>query len=63
MSKTAELREDGLRRIRCATCSKTLAYASPDPVRGGKVVEIKCRDCNAMNYLVGQEPEKAGEAA
>jgi phage FluMu protein Com len=50
-----ETREDGKRRVACCECKKTLAYADPDPVRGGKEIEIKCWKCNAMNYLIGRD--------
>jgi ribosomal protein S27E len=55
MAKPAEIRADGKRRVACCRCGRTLAYADPDPVRPEKEIEIKCHDCNEMNYLMGRD--------
>lgn len=57
-SARADVRDDGKRRVRCHKCGRTLAFADADPVRAGKEIEIKCRDCNELNYLLGR-PEAA----
>ena len=55
MARPAEVREDGKRRVACCKCGRTLAYADPAPVRVGCEIEIKCRECNEFNYLMGPE--------
>jgi phage FluMu protein Com len=53
--KPPTVREDGKRRVQCAKCKRTLAYADSDPVKDGKVIEIKCGECNELNHLIGRD--------
>lgn len=41
--------------VRCRKCRKLLCkVTSRDAVRQGEQVEIKCSNCNDVNYLVGR---------
>jgi phage FluMu protein Com len=45
---------DALKEIRCGHCNRLLCKASPQPVREGQTIEIKCWKCDALNYLKGR---------
>lgn len=38
---------------RCRSCTRLLCKHTRDAVRPGKMIEIKCGGCNALNYIMG----------
>lgn len=43
----------------CMKCGKLLLKRSSlQPLRPGEMIEIKCRACNELSYLVGQPVEE-----
>ena len=48
-------KDDGRVDIRCSRCNRLLARATPSAVSPGKDSEIKCKDCNELNYVQGHE--------
>lgn len=47
-------KDDGRVDVRCGKCKRLLARAMPSAVASGKDIEIKCKDCNELNYLQGR---------
>lgn len=40
--------------VRCRTCKRLLCKATvSSPLRPAEAIEIKCRACDALNYLMG----------
>jgi phage FluMu protein Com len=49
-----------LDEVRCQRCNRLLCKrSSPQPLRNGEVIEIKCWKCDDMNYLVGGPNDEA----
>lgn len=55
MTPKPEPRDDGRRDVRCWNCHRLICRAAADAIRAGKDVEIKCKDCNALNYIAGYD--------
>ena len=43
------------REMRCLRCGRLLQKVEDNALRPGKRLEIKCRHCTVINYLVGVE--------
>jgi len=40
--------------LRCRSCRRLLAKNTRDALRPGAMVELKCKSCNTLNFLVGK---------
>lgn len=43
---------DRLEGFRCRTCRRLLLKVTPDPLKRGAALEVKCA-CKTLNYLMG----------
>lgn len=39
--------------VRCHACKRLIAKMTPDALRPGGILQVKCRSCDAVNYRVG----------
>lgn len=46
--------ERAWRELHCRDCGRLLLKYTDDPVRQGGMIEIVCRACKALNYLMGR---------
>lgn len=45
--------------MRCVRCRRLLQKVEEHALRPGRRLEIKCSHCKVLNYLVGQELQRA----
>jgi phage FluMu protein Com len=50
----SERPERPMEEVRCRTCRVLLCKTAPDSMKSSGVVEIKCRKCDDLNYIMGR---------
>jgi len=55
----AEAATKTLEETRCRKCRRLLLKVTPDALKPGAKLEVKCGSCNSFNFLIGVDADVA----